>query len=136
MLRERAPREKAINLPLVRVPWLAEGLALVAGIAYLFQALRYAHTQVMILDEGSYLVKGFLFATGQYWPFQDYGPWTNHMPLAFLIPGYAQVLFGPGLRTGRYLAVFLAALMLWACGSRSGAWAAGGGQPEPWSLWL
>jgi hypothetical protein len=69
-------------------------------------------------------------ATGQYWPFQDYGPWTNHMPLAFLIPGYAQVLFGPGLRTGRYLAVFLAALMLlglWITVRRMGGrwWAAG-----------
>jgi hypothetical protein len=34
------------------------------------------------------------------------------MPLAFLIPGFAQVLFGPGLRTGRYLAIVLGGLML------------------------
>jgi hypothetical protein len=34
------------------------------------------------------------------------------MPLAFTIPGLAQAAFGPGLRTGRYFAVFLSMLML------------------------
>jgi hypothetical protein len=119
-----------LSLPLVQAPWLAEGLALAAGIIYLLQALQYAHSQVSILDEGSYLVKGYLFATGQYWPYQDFGPWSNHMPLSFLIPGYVQVLFGPGLRTGRYLAVLLGVLMLlglWITVRRMGGrwWAAG-----------
>ena len=130
MIRERPRGKSNLSLPLVGVPWLAEGIALLAGVVYLIQAFLYAHTQVSILDEGSYLVKGYLFATGQYWPYQDFGPWSNHMPLAFLIPGYAQVLFGPGLRTGRYLAIFLGLLMLlglWITVRRMGGrwWAAG-----------
>jgi hypothetical protein len=94
------------------VPWLADILAAIGGIIYFAQSWTFAHTQVSILDEGAYLLKGYLFATGKYWPFQDYGPWTNHMPLSFLIPGWVQVLFGPGLRTGRYFAIALGAVML------------------------
>ena len=109
---------------------VAEGLALLGGFVYLYQSWLYAHTQNSVLDEGSYLVKGFLFATGKYWPYQDYGPWSNHMPLAFLIPGFAQVLFGPGLRTGRYFAIILGGLMLlglYLCVRRlSGKWWAAG----------
>lgn len=56
--------------------------------------------------------KGLLFATGQFTPFQDFGVWTNHMPLAFLIPGQIQEWFGAGLRTGRYFSIFLSILML------------------------
>ena len=50
---------------------VAEGLALLGGFVYLYQSWLYAHTQNSVLDEGSYLVKGFLFATGKYWPYQD-----------------------------------------------------------------
>jgi len=94
------------------IPWLAEGAALTLGAAYLFQAVRYAHLTGSVLDEGAYLFKGYLFASGRYVPFQDYGPWTNHMPFSFLIPGAIQVLLGPGLRTGRYFAVAIGVLML------------------------
>ncbi len=87
-------------------------LGLLGALLYLIQSWVYAHQQSSVLDEGAYLLKGYLFAIGKYWPFQDYGPWTNHMPLSFLFPGWVQVLFGPGLRTGRYLAVILGALML------------------------
>jgi len=93
-------------------PWLAEGLAILGGLVYTIQSWVYAHTQSSILDEGAYLLKGYLFATGKYTPFQDYGPWSNHMPFSFLIPGYVQVLFSPGIRTGRYLAVLLGVLTL------------------------
>ncbi len=86
--------------------------AFIGAWVYIVQVWLYAHTQLSILDEGAYLVKGYYFATGVYRPFQDYGPWTNHMPLAYLFPGYAQVLFGPGLRTGRYFAIFIAILFL------------------------
>ncbi|MEW5870309.1 MAG: glycosyltransferase family 39 protein [Chloroflexota bacterium] len=65
-----------------------------------------------MLDEGAYVYKGYLFASGQYQPYQPYGPWSNHMPLAFLIPGYIQEWFGPGLRTARLFAIFTAILML------------------------
>ena len=102
-------------------------LAILAGVVYLVQAVLYAHTGPVTMDEGTYLAKGLLYVTGVYRPFQDYGPWTNKMPLAFLIPGAAQVLFGPGLRTGRYFAIFLGLLMLaglWLAAKRSAGKAA------------
>ena len=109
---------------------LADALAGLGGGIYVVQTWVYARTQASILDEGAYLVSGYLFAMGKYRPFQDYGPWNNQMPLSFLIPGYVQALFGPGLRTGRYLAVLLGILMLvglWLAARRLGGqwWAAG-----------
>lgn len=94
------------------IRWGAYLLALAAALIYFLQSRYYAHTQISVLDEGAYLVKGLLYASGHYIPFQDYGPSTNHMPLAFLIPGWAQLLFGEGIRTGRYLAIFLGLLGL------------------------
>jgi hypothetical protein len=88
------------------------GAGLLGGLAYLFLAIGHAHGQVSVIDEGLYLYKGYLFARGDFQPFQDYGPLTNHMPLSFLIPGWVQLIFGPGIRTGRYFAVFLAGLLL------------------------
>jgi hypothetical protein len=67
---------------------------------------------VSMVDEAAYLYKGVLFATGKYTPFQAYGLWTNKAPLSFLIYGVVQAWFGPGLRTGRYFAIFLGLLML------------------------
>ena len=93
-------------------PWLAHLLAGVGGLWYTLQLWGFAHMQESVLDEGAYIYKGLLFATGQYSPYQPNGPWTNHMPLAFLIPGYIQLIFGPGIRTARYAAVVLAVLML------------------------
>ncbi|MDH5506078.1 MAG: hypothetical protein OEZ02_02525 [Anaerolineae bacterium] len=90
----------------------AEILALLGGLLYLWQARFYAHAQLSLVDEGAYLYKGYLFVTGQYRPFQDYGPWTNHMPLSFIIPGAIQAWFGPGLRPARYFSVALALLAL------------------------
>jgi hypothetical protein len=87
-------------------------LALLGAAIYLVQAFIYAHTTTSRLDEGDYLYKGILFATGQYHPFELYGVWMDKAPLAFLIPGYAELIFGPGLRTGRYLAIFFGCLTL------------------------
>ncbi|MDP1715396.1 MAG: glycosyltransferase family 39 protein [Anaerolineales bacterium] len=96
---------------------------------YLAQAIVYAYTTISNLDEGAYLLKGFLFATDQYQPF-DPGISTNKAPLAFLIPGYVQLLFGPGLRTGRLLAVFfglMAVVGTWLAARRlGGRWLAVG----------
>ena len=112
------------------IPWLPDALAAVGGIVFLAHLLYYAHTQFSVIDEGLYLFKGFLFASGRYTPFQDYGPLTNQMPFAFYLPGLVQVVFGPGLRAGRYFAVFLAMVMviaLWLTGRRmSNAWLAAG----------
>jgi 4-amino-4-deoxy-L-arabinose transferase-like glycosyltransferase len=90
-----------------RIPYLTEALALLATLVFLGIAFRFAHTAGVTMDEGTYLMKGLLFARGDFRPFQDYGPWTNKMPLSFLIPGAAEMLFGAGLRTGRYFSIFL-----------------------------
>lgn len=79
-------------------------------IAFLFMAFTYAHRLPSRVDEGSFLIKGFFYIKGIYQPFEEYGPWTNNMPLAYYIPGIAQALFGPGLQTGRYFMVFLTLL--------------------------
>lgn len=109
--------------------WLAYALALAGGLLAAAQLWTFAHFQESVLDEGAYVYKGWLFATGRYVPYQAGGPWTNHTPLAFLIPGVLQTVFEPGLRTARYAAVALALLMilgLWIVSRRMGGrwWAA------------
>lgn len=110
------------------IPWLADGVTLLGAIFYIVQTWSYTFTQDTILDEGAYLLKGYLFVTGQYTIFQDNGVWSNHMPLAFLIPGLIQVIFGPGLRVARYFAVCISILMLlgvWLTARRvGGRWGA------------
>lgn len=99
---------------LQKIPWLPDLLSL-AGFALWAAALWQAgHRQASVLDEGLYLYKGWLLASGQYVPFQDNGLWMNQMPLAFLIPGWGQVLLGQGLGSGRTLAFLLAMVMLLA----------------------
>jgi hypothetical protein len=89
--------------------------AFAAGLLlFLGQALVYMRQLPSTLDEGNYLYKGLLFVTGVIHPFQPYGVWTNKMPFAFLIPGTAQAVFGPGLLTGRLFAIFLGLLTLFA----------------------
>ncbi len=112
-----------------RFPHLITILTLIGVALYLGRSLYFAHTSLSIGDEGGYLYKGLLYARGDYALFQDYGLWTNKAPLAFLIPGYIQLWFGPGLREGRYFAVFVSMLMLvglWISANRLGGkkWAA------------
>jgi len=113
--------------------WTADAVALFGLVVFFVQAMVFAHTTVSNLDEGAYLLKGMLFASGEYRPF-DPGISTNKAPLAFLIPGYVQLLFGAGLRTGRFLAVFfgsMAVLGTWAASRRlGGKWLAAG------SVWI
>lgn len=85
----------------------ALGMVVFAAVAF-----HFAHHQQPVLDEGTYLYKGLLFAQGVYRPFQPDGPWTNHMPLSFLIPGKVQQWFGPGLDVGRYFSIVAAVVML------------------------
>ncbi len=114
---------------LVSAPWLAELVALAGGVWAAVQLYAYAHLQESVLDEGAYVYKGWLFVSGQYTPYQPYGPWTNHMPLAFLLPGWFQALLGPGLRTARYVSVGWALLFLlglWIVARRLGSRPSGG----------
>ncbi len=108
--------------------WAPMLLAILGALLYLIQAWHYAHTTIPGLDEGSYLFKGYLYLHGVYKPFEPYGPLTNKAPLAFLIPGFAQYIFGAGLRTGRFFAVFLgllAVLGTWITARRwAGKWLA------------
>jgi hypothetical protein len=85
---------KSLTLQILAIPWIAESIAFLGVVWYAVQSFYYAQIIVPTLDESSYLYKGYLFAEGIYRPFQDYGPWTNKMPLAFLIPGWAQALLG------------------------------------------
>ncbi|OGO45205.1 MAG: hypothetical protein A2W34_00855 [Chloroflexi bacterium RBG_16_64_32] len=104
--------------------WLPDSIALAGIAAYGILAYGQVHGQASVLDEGLYLVKGFLFAQGVYRPFQDYGPLTNHMPLAFLIPGWVQMVWGEGIRTGRFYALALGVVMmilLWRTCRREGS---------------
>jgi hypothetical protein len=93
-------------------PWIARVAALLGGLVFLAQVTYFAQTQSVVLDEGLYLYKGFLFVSGEYVPFQDFGPWTNHMPLSFLIPGFIEYFFGLGLWTGRVFSIALSAFFL------------------------
>lgn len=110
--------------------WMPVLLAGVGALLYLIQAVIYAHTTVSSLDEGSYLIKGIFYWRGVYVPFQPYGPLTNKAPFAFLIPGFAEYLFGPGLRTGRYFSILLGLLAIagvWITARRwTGKWMAAG----------
>jgi 4-amino-4-deoxy-L-arabinose transferase-like glycosyltransferase len=124
MTSPSAPLLQRFQLP----SWAPGLLAAIGLLVYLLQALWFAHTSIPNLDEGAYLYKGYLFASGRYEPFEPYGPQTNKAPLAFLIPGYVQLLFGPGLGTGRYLAVFFGVLTVittWVVARRlAGEWLA------------
>jgi hypothetical protein len=105
---------------------LADLLAFLGALIYSLQSYHYANRLISMLDEGAYLYKGLLFVKGVYRPFQDFGPWTNKGPFAFLIPGWFQDLFGAGLSTGRLMAVVFGLLTLvglWLTARRLGnAW--------------
>ena len=112
-----------------RFPYFVELITLIGVVFYVAQSWYFANSLDSIGDEGSYLYKGYLFARGDYDPFQEYTFWTNKAPLSFLIPGYIQLWFGPGLREARYFAVFLGVLTLvavWITARRLGGnvWAA------------
>lgn len=103
--------------------WVPEVFSLLGGMLFFQRLWYFAHHLPSVIDEGMYLHKGFLFASGRFLPYQDFGPWTDHMPLSFYIPGFTQLLFGLGFRTGRYYAIGLAILLLlglWIVAKRLG----------------
>ncbi len=123
-------RISALGRKIISLPWFPAFLSITGFIAYLHGAFVFASTKTSFLDEGLYLYKGYLFANGLQTPFADYGVWTNHAILSFLIPGYVQRWFGAGLETGRYFMIFISMLTLlglWVFARRWGNawWAAG-----------
>ena len=108
--------------------WLPGLISLAAFCTYILRFLNIAKYLNINMDEGTYLVKGLLFTSGQYTPYQFYGPWTQKMPLAYFLFGWAQAILGPGLGSGRYLSLFFAIFLImgvWVLISRlGGKWAA------------
>jgi hypothetical protein len=100
-------------------------IAIAGVILYSTLSVGYAFTQRSTIDEGLYQYKGYLFASGTYHPYQDYGPRTQYGPLSYLIPGYIQLVFGPSLLTGRLFGVItgiLALVGLWLVARRLGGY--------------
>lgn len=91
----------------VNPPYLSIIITICGVFVYLILSIHFASTQRSIIDEGIYLYKGYLFASGDYYPFQEYGPRTIYAPLSYLIPGYIQLWFGPGLMVGRVFAIIV-----------------------------
>jgi hypothetical protein len=130
MATETTPPGPTLLQKIIATPWLVRGVAIFGVLVYLAQAWQFAHTQTSLMDEGEYLLKGLYFVRGVYTPYQDFGFWTNHMPLSFLIPGFVQAVFGPGLLTGRMYALvlnFLLVLGIWLTARRiGGRWVGAG----------
>jgi len=104
---------KKMRQTIEQAAWLPFVVAGIGGMIYAVKSWKMAHSlATMILDEGMYIYKGYLFAIGKYAPYQDYGPLTNHMPLSFMIPGYIQAWFGPGMETARVFAFIVGLVML------------------------
>ncbi len=91
---------------------LPYALSILILILYIFSSVHYARIIEPVMDEGTYLLKGKWYLDGTYEPFEDYGPITNKPPLSFYSLGISQILFEPGLASGRYFAIFLSALVL------------------------
>ncbi|HOJ01081.1 MAG TPA: glycosyltransferase family 39 protein [Anaerolineaceae bacterium] len=87
-------------------------IAIIFLVIYLVQAVQFVKTIEPVMDEGTYLLKGKWYWEGTYQPFEEHGPITNKPPLAFYTLGLSQILFEPGLLSGRYFAVFLSVLLL------------------------
>ncbi len=110
------------------VGWLPGVISAAAFCVYLLRFLNVSKYLNINMDEGTYLVKGLLFTSGQYAPYQFYGPWTQKMPLAYFLFGWVQEILGPGLSSGRYLSLLFTVLLLagiWLLIARlGGKWAA------------
>jgi hypothetical protein len=89
-----------------------ELMAVLGGVLFLIQAVIFAHTRLPNMDEGSYLVKGYLYAQGVYQPFQPYAFWMNKMYMSFLPWGWLQTLTHPGLLAPRMFTILLNLLSL------------------------
>ncbi|MGV8025673.1 MAG: ArnT family glycosyltransferase [Anaerolineaceae bacterium] len=79
---------------------------------YVILAIHYIQIIEPVMDEGTYLLKGKWYWEGTYQPFEENGPLTNKPPFAFYSLGISQILFPPGLASGRYFAIFLSILLL------------------------
>ena len=93
------------NLVLSHRFWL-----LLAVTAFVLQA-GYNLTHVRTwFDEGNYAYKGYVAVKGVYPMYKDGGPYFEYTPLAFLVPGAVQALFGPDFIAGRLFSILCGAL--------------------------
>ncbi len=106
--------------------WLPLALAGLAGVLFLLVSFQLTHQMVVTMDEGSFLLKGNWLLDGGYRQFGENQPILNKMPLSFVTHGLSQVLFEPGIRSGRYFSIlqgFLTLLALWLAARKiSNAW--------------
>ena len=63
-------------------------------------------------DEGNYAYKGYIAVKGVYPMYKDGGPYFEYLPLAFLVPGVIQVLFGPSFIAGRLFSILCGATVI------------------------
>jgi len=85
---------------------------LLAILAFVLQA-GYNLTHVRTwFDEGNYAYKGYIAANGIYPMYKDGGPYFEYMPLAFLVPGVIQAVFGPDFIAGRLFSILCGTLAI------------------------
>src|SRR5262249_19314719 len=102
--------------------WL--GLILLSAL-YLVQGAWLAQRLVTWTDESAYVHLGSLAASGRISLFQDELT-GSRVPLPFLIIGWSQVLFGPGLLAARLTSLAIGVPVVWLT-----AWIGRGGPRRP-----
>ncbi len=113
-MKQKILKKSELNLFWVKtkkhIPTIIAFLGLIYYSNQGLDAINYSVSSVY--DEAGYMTRGFQITSGQYWPYEDYSPFLDHMPLSFIIPGFAQIVFGPGIGTGRYFALAISILGL------------------------
>lgn len=86
---------------------------LIMAIVVLVIQFGYNLTHVRTwFDEGNYAFKGYIAVKRVYPMYQDGGPYFEYLPLAFLVPGVIQVLFGPSFIAGRLFSILCGTLAI------------------------
>jgi 4-amino-4-deoxy-L-arabinose transferase-like glycosyltransferase len=87
--------------------WLCLGVVVLA-----IQLSVYPFTVPTHVDEGSYSFYGYNAVTGYYPMYKQGGPWFQHPPMAYVIPGITHALLGKGFYAIRIISALLAGVMV------------------------